>query len=135
MSVVLDFLINHWEAISSLLLSLVAIGIAIYSSYKTSKDATRQIESIKELARLQIEATISEIEMEVSRQTILMQRAYEESRDYSSIMNNHNLEFRKLELMDYESKKPSRDMDYSKKYLVELKKINTKLNEVKSKLK
>ena len=68
----MSFICGHWEALSSLLLSAVAIGIAICSSRKTSKEATRQIESIKELTRQSIENTTKEVESikELSRQTI-----------------------------------------------------------------
>ena len=43
----IDFIISHWEALSSLLLSFVAIAIAIISSRQTSKQAERQIASIQ----------------------------------------------------------------------------------------
>lgn len=43
-------MIEIFVAIANVLLSVVAIIIAIRSSRKTSQDATRQIESIKQLA-------------------------------------------------------------------------------------
>lgn len=58
----MSFICEHWEALASLLLSFVAIIKAICSSRKTSKEATRQIESIKELTRQSIENTTKEVE-------------------------------------------------------------------------
>ena len=51
-------MIEIFVAIANVLLSVVAIIIAIRSSRKTSQDATRQIESIKQLATIQIETTL-----------------------------------------------------------------------------
>ena len=58
----MSFFAEHWEALASLLLSVVAIAIAIYSSRRTAKDATRQIDSIKNLSQQTIENTTNEIE-------------------------------------------------------------------------
>ena len=53
--------------IGSIILPVVAIIIAIRSSRQTSKDATRQIESIKRLAKIQIEMTLRQIEVEIQK--------------------------------------------------------------------
>ena len=50
----MNFIAEHWEGLASLLLSAVSIGIAICSAQSTSKDASRQIASVKELSSLQI---------------------------------------------------------------------------------
>lgn len=44
-------------SILNMMLSVTAIWIAIKSSRSTSKDATRQIESIKQLSKIQIETS------------------------------------------------------------------------------
>ncbi len=49
---------NEWVTFATVLLSVVSVGIAIYSARSTSKDANRQIASIKELARIQLEVAI-----------------------------------------------------------------------------
>ena len=60
-------MIEIFVAIANVLLSVVAIIIAIRSSRKTSQDATRQIESIKQLATIQIETTLRQIEVEIQK--------------------------------------------------------------------
>ena len=62
---VVDFITKHWEGLASLLLSVVSIGIAIYSARSTSKDATRQIASIKRLCLTQIDAQVLQLEIEI----------------------------------------------------------------------
>ena len=64
----MDFIINHWEALSSLLLSCVAISIAIISSYQTSKQAKEQIAGIKEMTETSTKNADKQIE-EIKRMT------------------------------------------------------------------
>ena len=71
-------MIEIFVAIANVLLSMVAIIIAIRSSRKTSQDATRQIESIKRLAEIQIETTLRQIEVEIQKNRLLGQQAREE---------------------------------------------------------
>lgn len=71
-------MIEIFVAIANVLLSMVAIIIAIRSSRKTSQDATRQIESIKRLAEIQIETTLGQIEVEVQKNLLLARQAREE---------------------------------------------------------
>lgn len=66
-------MIEIFVAIANVLLSVVAIIIAIRSSRKTSQDATRQIESIKQLATIQIETTLRQIEVEIQKNILLAQ--------------------------------------------------------------
>ena len=62
---IVDFITKHWEGLASLLLSVVSIGIAIYTARSTSKDATRQIASIKRLCLTQIDAQVLQLEIEI----------------------------------------------------------------------
>ncbi len=55
---------NEWVTLATVLLSVVSVGIAIYSARSTSKDANRQIASIKELARIQLEVAIETMQSE-----------------------------------------------------------------------
>ena len=73
-------MIEIFVAIANVLLSVVAIIIAIRSSRKTSQDATRQIESIKQLATIQIETTLRQIEVEIQKNILLARQAREEWR-------------------------------------------------------
>lgn len=64
----MEFIISHWEAVSSLLLSCVAITIAIISSHQTSKYAKEQIAGIKEMTEISTQNTDKQIE-EIKKMT------------------------------------------------------------------
>ena len=61
----MNFIAEHWEGLASILLSVVSIGIAICSARSTSKDASRQIASIKRLCLSQIGAQLLQLEIEI----------------------------------------------------------------------
>ena len=82
-------MIEIFVAIANVLLSVVAIIIAIRSSRQTSKDATRQIESIKQLATIQIETTLRQIEVEIQKNRFLGQQAREEWQEIRDLKNSH----------------------------------------------
>jgi signal transduction histidine kinase len=63
----MNFIIEHWEGLASIFLAIVSIAIAIYSARSTSKDASKQIESVKELGQIQAEASLLAIETESMR--------------------------------------------------------------------
>lgn len=63
----MNFIAEHWEGLASLLLSAVSIGIAICSARSTSKDASRQIASVKELGDIQAEASLLSLDMELQK--------------------------------------------------------------------
>lgn len=81
-------MIEIFVAIANVLLSMVAIIIAIRSSRKTSQDATRQIESIKRLAEIQIETTLRQIEVEIQKNILLAQQAREEWQKIREVKNS-----------------------------------------------
>lgn len=111
----MSFIAEHWEALVSLLLSVVAIGIAIYSSRKTSKDATRQIESIKQLAKLQIETTIKQVEMEVVKNQVMINNKRKEALEAYNVMHgglSYISEFRDMSMQDFNMRKSERDYNY-----------------------
>lgn len=149
----MSFICEHWEALSSLLLSAVAIGIAIYSSRKTSKEATRQIESIKELSRqtienttkevesikdlakLQIEAQSIELDMEMKRYQIQGQKAAEESQQMSNVQHSYQMQQRELMMQDFEIGRPKRELQYLISYIEQLEKLSKRLEQLKNNLK
>ena len=51
----------------NILLSVVAIIIAIWSSHSTSKKANEQIAELKQLSKLQIETFIKQVEVEIQK--------------------------------------------------------------------
>ena len=58
----LQTIIDNWDKIASLLLSLVAICIALTSSWQTSKQATQQINELRNLAKSNAEDADRQIE-------------------------------------------------------------------------
>ena len=149
----MNFFVEHWEALSSLFLSVVAIGIAIYSSRKTSKEATRQIESIKELSRqtienttkeiesvkelakLQIEAQSIELDMEMKRYQVLGQKADEESQQMNNVQNSHSMQERELMMQEFELERPMRERYYFSEYVKKLGDLSERLEQLKKNLK
>lgn len=143
---------NVITSITTILLSVVAIGIAIYSTRKTSKEATRQIEemknltqqtientskeveSIKELAKLQIEAMLTEMDMEMAQYNIQAKRSSEERDEMDNINRITQSIFRESAFKDFEAKRPQRDVQYTLEYLRELKRIKNRLEQIKSKM-
>ena len=148
----MSFFAEHWEALSSVLLSVVAIGIAIYSARKTSKDATRQIESIKnlttqtidnttkqvdsikELAKLQIEALTIQLDVEMTKYSVQAERANEERREISGIQQIYQMDFREMEMKKYQANQPQRDLRYLTMLMKELQGVNQRLEQLKAKL-
>lgn len=129
----MSFVAEHWEALSALLLSVVAIGIAIYSSRKTSIGATRQIESIKRLAKLQIETTIKQVEMEVVKNQVMLNRTRQEAQEVDDIMNG-GLSFmtnvREMKMRDFNMRKSERDYNFYRDFDKSLKTILDSLKKI-----
>ena len=60
-----SFAFHEWTTITTISLSVIAIIISIWSSRQTAKQTHKQIESIKDLSRIQIESTIISLETEL----------------------------------------------------------------------
>lgn len=148
----MSFLAEHWEALSSVLLSIVAIGIAIYSARKTSKDATRQIESIKdltkqtidnttkqvesikELAKLQIEALTIQLDVEMTKYGVQAERANEEKKEMDGILRMNHIDIRDIMIKKFQAQQPQRDLHYLNMLMKELLEVNKRLEQLKAKL-
>ena len=136
-----------------MLLSVVAIVIAIWASRKTSKEATRQIESIKELSRQTIENTTKEVEsikelaklqidaltiqmdMEVTKYGVQAERANEERKALNSIQQMNHMDIREMMMKDYQAEQPQRDLKYHAMYIQGLREISKRLEQLKADLK
>lgn len=77
----MNFIAEHWEGLASLLLSAVSIGIAICSARSTSKDASRQIASVKELSEIQAEASLLSVDLELQKIEARLRNVQEEIKD------------------------------------------------------
>lgn len=148
----MSFIAEHWEALASLLLSVVAIGIAIISSRRTAKDATEQIESIKNLSKQTIENTTKEIEsvkelakmlietlsieldMEMAKYQVLATRADEEREKLKGIQDMYQRDVKIMMMHDYQNEQPLRDLKYNTMYIQQLREIYKRLDQLKTKL-
>ena len=122
--------------IASVLLPLVAIIIAVRSSRQTSKDATRQIESIKQLAKIQIETTLVQLEVEIQKNRLLAQWAHEEWQESRDVKNSPSgagfRNHRKREIME---ERPQKQVEFYNAYIQSLNESRGRITKLKEKLK
>ena len=136
---------------------MVAIIIAIWSSRQTSKDATRQIESIKQLEKkqidligvqsktaesikrlteIQIEAKLRQIEVEIQKNKLLGQQVREEWQEIENIrkpqLGRAFEDDMKRKLVE---QRPRKQMEFYDTYIQNLNEISDKLAKLKEKLK
>jgi len=129
---------NNWEQLLSLLFSAVAILIAIWSSRQTSKEATRQIESIKELARIQIETSIKQVELEIERNILMAKQAQQEWNGIEEISNSNMAsigEWKRLVTQQFYQEKPKRDYELYRGFITNLQDIKKNLVTAKNEYK
>ncbi len=129
-------MIEIFVAIANVLLSMVAIIIAIRSSRKTSQDATRQIESIKRLAEIQIETTLRQIEVEIQKNRLLGQQAREEWQETEKVCNlqvgPESEDRMKRKII---AQRPKKQVVFYNECIHDLKEISGKITKLKEKLK
>lgn len=143
--------------LGSIIFPMIAIVIAIYSSYQTSKDATRQIESIKQLtenqidlirvqletmesikqlATIQIETTLRQIEVEVQKNLLLARQAREEWQKIRDAKNSQLgpgfIDHMKREIME---ERPQEQEKFYNACIRSLNESSGKMTELKEKLK
>ena len=122
--------------IGSIILPVVAIIIAIRSSRKTSQDATRQIESIKQLATIQIETTLRQIEVEIQKNILLARQAREEWQKIRDAKNSQLgpgfIDHMKREIME---ERPQEQEKFYNACIRSLNESSGKITELKEKLK
>ena len=109
MEMTVDIIIS----ILNMMLSVTAIWIAIKSSRSTSKDATRQIESIKQLSKIQIETSIKQMEVEIQKNLLLAKQAQEELDKINSINSSPlagQIDWRREMLRRNTEEKPKKDL-------------------------
>ena len=122
--------------IENVLLSVVAIIIAIRSSRKTSQDAIRQIESIKQLSKIQVEVMRVKIESEVQKNKLLTQQAREE---WQKIENIRKPQFGRTyedeERRKLAEERPRKQIEFYDTCIQNLNEISRKLAKLEEKLK
>lgn len=116
-------IIVQWTTILS---PIVAVLLAIWAIRSSAKDTakqmkaleentTRQIESIKELSRQMIDATIQQVELEIEKNQLLARQAMQERRSIENINNSgmsHYTEWSESMKMQFREQKPERDYNF-----------------------
>lgn len=79
---------TEWSTVTTILLSVVAIVIAIWSSHNTSKATEKQIREIKRLSALQIDTTIKQLEVEIQKTMVKVKISAQECQEIDKINNS-----------------------------------------------
>lgn len=134
--------IVQWATILS---PIIAVGLAWWAVRSSSKDtdkkiaaikksSEREINQLKELAQLEVEALTLKLDMELIQRQLMAQQAEEERQGMEQIMNIPHLTFQELRKRDFESKQPERNLKYTKAFIQELEKLSERLNALKKQL-
>lgn len=138
-------LIAVWASIASPLIAvIIAVWSGISSRNATAKQlaaieesTTKQVESIKELARLQMDASIKQVELEIEKNLFLANQAKQEWEGIQGINNSgmaHMVQWKEMVMKDFQEKKPERDYQLYCKFINDLKDIRKGLESNKKKL-
>lgn len=139
---------DEWTTIATIILSVVAIVIAICSSHSTSKAANRQIAEmekqigemqkqiceIKNLSALQIDTTIKLVEVEIQKTKAKVKLSAMESEAMDRINHSgmsHIVDFRNSMMREYQEKKPQRESQIYSECSNNLNELLAKLNQLK----
>ena len=128
---------TEWSTVATILLSVVAIVIAIWSSHSTSKAAEKQISEIKQLSVLQIDTTIKLLEVEIQRIMVEVKRAAQESKAIDEINNSglaHQIEWRNEMMRRHQENKPIRELKIYSECSRNLNELLENLNQLKKRL-
>ena len=128
---------NEWCTITTIILSVVAIIIAIWSSHSTSKDANRQIREIKNLSALQIDTSIKQLEVEIQKVMVDLKRSSQESEEIEKINKGAahlGAEYKNIMMSRHQEGKAERDLQMYRDYSSSLNKILKDLKDLKNRL-
>lgn len=136
------------ELVAIIIALIVPIGVAIWTVRSSAKDTakqiaafeestTKQIESIKELARLQMDASIKQVELEIEKNLFMAKQAQQEWEGIQNIKNgdlSHIAEWRNGVMKEFQENKPERDYHLYSQFIKDLEKIKKELVASKKKL-
>ena len=134
--------------IASILSPIIAVLIAIWTSRSSAKDTakqiaaleestTKQVESIKDLSKQQIDATIKHVDLEIEKNLFMAKQAQQEWEGIQSIKNgglSHIAEWRNGVMKEFQENKPERDYHLYSQFVKELQVIKQNLETNKKKL-
>ena len=132
-----EWAFDEWSSVTTILLSVVAIIIAICSSRSTSKAAEKQICEIKKLSSLQIDTTIKLLEVEIQRIMVEVKKSAQESRAIDEINNSglaHQIEWRDEMMRRHQDSRALRDLKIYSECSRNLNELLKNLNQLKKRL-
>lgn len=132
-----EWAFDEWSSVTTILLSVVAIIIAICSSRSTSKAAEKQICEIKQLSFLQIDTTIKLLEVEIQRIMVEVKKSAQESRAIDEINNSglaHQIEWREAMMRQHQEGRALRDLKIYSECSHNLNELLENLNQLKKRL-
>ena len=136
------------ELVAIIIALIVPIGVAVWTVRSSAKDTakqiaaleestTKQIESIKELARLQMDASIKHVELEIEKNLFLANQAQQEMEGIRNINQSgmaHISAWKEGVTRQWYENKPERDYHLYNKFIEDLKTIKRGLEVSKKKL-
>jgi ABC-type bacteriocin/lantibiotic exporter with double-glycine peptidase domain len=136
------------EIVAVIIALIVPIGVAIWTVRSSAKDTakqiaaleestTKQIESIKELSRLQMDASIKQVELEIEKNLFFAKQAQQEAEGIQNINNSglsHIQEWKNGVSKQWQDQKPERDYHFYSQFVKELEVIKQGLVANKKKL-
>lgn len=136
------------DIIAVIIALIVPIGVAIWTVRSSAKDTakqiaaleestTKQIESIKQLARLQMDASIKQVELEIEKNLFLANQAQQEMEGIRNINQSgmaHISAWKEGVTRQWYENKPERDYHLYNKFIEDLKTIKRGLEVSKKKL-
>ena len=137
--------IVQWATILS---PIIAVLIAWWMSRSSAKDTakqiaaleestTKQIESIKQLARLQMDASIKQVELEIEKNLFLAKQAQQEWEEIDQINNTgmaSQVQWKQIRMQQFREQKPERDYHLYSEFIKNLKTIKKGLEVSKKNL-
>lgn len=137
--------IVQWATILS---PIIAVLIAWWMSNSSKEDTakqiaaleestTKQIESIKVLARLQMDASIKQVELEIEKNQLLAKQAMQEWEEIDKINNSgmaSQVQWKEIRMQQFREQKPERDYHLYSKFIKDLETIKKGLLANKKKL-
>ena len=127
---------------------IITIGVAIYTVKSSAKDTdkkiaaleestTKQVESIKELSRQQMDATIKHVELEIEKNLFLAKQAKQEWECIKNINNSgaaYHVQHKELAMQQFQEGKPERDYYLYCEFIKELDGLKQRLIDNKKKI-
>ena len=141
-------MIDYIVQISAILSPIIAVLLAWWASRSSAKDTakqiaaleestTKQVESIKELARLQMDASIRQVELEIEKNLFLANQAQQEWEGIKEINNSgmaSQVQWKEIRMQQFREQKPERDYYLYSQFIKDLEKIKKELLTSKKKL-